>query len=61
MQINDLVKIQKIEKQPQIKIISSSNIKKSNILLANDDPFLLHAYENMLEMYFTVTTAENGL
>ena len=40
---------------------SISSFNKPSLLLVNDDPFLLCAYQNQLEKYFIVTTAENGL
>lgn len=34
--------------------------QKPKLLLANDDPFLLFAYQSQLETYFKVDVAENG-
>ena len=44
---------------------AGSNIEtnaKTRILLANDNPFLLNSFENLIALHFdTVDTAENGL
>ena len=43
------------------KTLSLINQHKPALLLVNDDPFLLCGYQNQLEKFFVVTTAENGL
>ena len=42
-------------------IMCLSSGDKPRVLLVNDEPFLLCGYQSLLEKYFEVETAENGL
>ncbi len=55
----DSNKIRKTNRKPSNNSIGS--VVKGQLLLANDDPFLLFGYCDQLEQHFNVETAENGL
>lgn len=49
-----------IQKQPAKQVQMSENVHEHRVLIANDEPFLLFGYENVLVDHFEVETAQNG-